>query len=525
LTADLTRERGAAASMRMEVDELRTILSADSKGKPTRDGGAGGKGGHLEIEHKILTLKNDYEANKVELEALQAAHKSLTLAHTKAGNIAARVQQERDSLDADAVRLKKALALLRSEHAEARENAARHAEQNETLRSQLATLTADHTLASKRLPLLEASLSKSEKDRSKIKKQLDEVWSEKEDLLLQLAELKADVSLAEKKREILAEKAAAAPPVDPKTTSALAAAQAERDSLTRQLFDLSERTRGLEAQLADSENSCARWSAKYDQAKADKAALQAEMETVTAEAQRLATALKAAQGDQSARDAALKATEAKLAAAGSGASAELAAARKAAETNAAATAAAEAALAPLRAELEAQATAHAKALADLKAQSDARLGAQLAEAERAQSASSRALLESQHKVAELEGILDQPRLSGADLARLAKREAELQATVAKLVVNEEASEASFTCFACMSIFTAPVTCIPCGHSWCQKCIEQAGNMCTMCKPANKVSYYRNELLEELASRFIFRKQALQTLRDMTAQSAASAKGR
>ena len=34
----------------------------------------------------------------------------------------------------------------------------------------------------------------------------------------------------------------------------------------------------------------------------------------------------------------------------------------------------------------------------------------------------------------------------------------------------------------------------------------------------KVTYYANELLEELASRFIFRKQALQTLKEMTAST-------
>ena len=95
--------------------------------------------------------------------------------------------------------------------------------------------------------------------------------------------------------------------------------------------------------------------------------------------------------------------------------------------------------------------------------------------------------------------------------------AELQATVAKLIVNEEASEASFTCFACLAVFTKPVTCIPCGHSYCLGCIEQT-HTCSQCRPAVKVTYYANELLEELCSRFVFRKQALQTLKDMTAES-------
>jgi hypothetical protein len=69
-------------------------------------------------------------------------------------------------------------------------------------------------------------------------------------------------------------------------------------------------------------------------------------------------------------------------------------------------------------------------------------------------------------------VLDAPRMSAAEVARLQKREKELQATVAKLVVSEEATETSFTCFSCVQVFTKPVTCIPCGHSYCESSERQ-----------------------------------------------------
>jgi hypothetical protein len=73
------------------------------------------------------------------------------------------------------------------------------------------------------------------------------------------------------------------------------------------------------------------------------------------------------------------------------------------------------------------------------------------------------------------GDLKSSAYTVAEVQKLKAREKELGVVLAKLVLNEEASEASFTCFACMNILNNPVTCIPCGHSFCRKCVEKTGH--------------------------------------------------
>lgn len=135
------------------------------------------------------------------------------------------------------------------------------------------------------------------------------------------------------------------------------------------------------------------------------------------------------------------------------------------------------------------------------------------------------LMQEQHRNAEMSAIMDNsPQMTEHEIDMFRKKERELRATVAKLIVNEEASEASFTCFTCMDVFTDPVTCIPCGHSYCLKCIESAGK-CVQCKDGSggNVQYYKNELLDDLATRYSFRKQALASIKDMTAEKYSASK--
>jgi hypothetical protein len=56
------------------------------------------------------------------------------------------------------------------------------------------------------------------------------------------------------------------------------------------------------------------------------------------------------------------------------------------------------------------------------------------------------------------------------------KERELHSVVAKLLVSETATEPSFTCTQCMSLFKDPVTCVPCGHSFC-KCKSRVVCVC------------------------------------------------
>ena len=116
----------------------------------------------------------------------------------------------------------------------------------------------------------------------------------------------------------------------------------------------------------------------------------------------------------------------------------------------------------------------------------------------------------------------------ARLAKLLKAtELELRNTLAKILKAEEATESAYTCLICMNIFDKPITCIPCGHSFCEKCVngyrsknankEKDGECCPECDENGKTSkkkvdyFIQNELLENLSSRFLFRKQAIESL--------------
>mmetsp|Transcript_49741 Transcript_49741/g.155651 ORF Transcript_49741/g.155651 Transcript_49741/m.155651 type:complete len:263 (-) Transcript_49741:357-1145(-) len=51
------------------------------------------------------------------------------------------------------------------------------------------------------------------------------------------------------------------------------------------------------------------------------------------------------------------------------------------------------------------------------------------------------------------------------------KERNFRSTVNKLLSGEEALESSLTCMGCLRLMQAPVTCIPCGHSFCSTCIQ------------------------------------------------------
>jgi len=109
-----------------------------------------------------------------------------------------------------------------------------------------------------------------------------------------------------------------------------------------------------------------------------------------------------------------------------------------------------------------------------------------------------------------------PRLGQADVDRLRSVEAELQVAIAKLIVSEDASEAAFTCMSCMNLYTDPVTCVPCGHSYCARCLANGGGACEQCGPdiEGQVDAHPNPVLAGLAAKFVFRKQALASLKQM-----------
>eukprot|EP00899_Mesostigma_viride_P015333 jgi/Mesvir1/23800/Mv10613-RA.1 len=133
------------------------------------------------------------------------------------------------------------------------------------------------------------------------------------------------------------------------------------------------------------------------------------------------------------------------------------------------------------------------------------------------------------------------------------RDKELTNTVNKLLAAEEAQESCYTCMICLAIFDHPITCAPCGHTFCAKCLaETAGGSgassssrrgakggtgsaggetvlkegpdgvvcsgpmyCTECDPSKEVAitgWVFNMLLDTLCSKYEFK---LSSLRSMT----------
>ncbi len=111
-----------------------------------------------------------------------------------------------------------------------------------------------------------------------------------------------------------------------------------------------------------------------------------------------------------------------------------------------------------------------------------------------------------------------------------RRERELRAVVAKLVVSESSSEAQFSCYKCLQVYNHPVICIPCGHNYCRQCLQESKFKCAQCRETPRETtpkdhkngedekWFSNSLLEELVSKFVFRKQALASLVEMTKES-------
>jgi chromosome segregation ATPase len=103
---------------------------------------------------------------------------------------------------------------------------------------------------------------------------------------------------------------------------------------------------------------------------------------------------------------------------------------------------------------------------------------QLAELQKEVSLLSQQLSDTRKQNAELNALLDKPHASQLEVKRMKEREQELRLVISKLIKAEESTEGAFTCLSCMNIYRKPVTCIPCGHSFCMGCIQAAGH-CTV----------------------------------------------
>lgn len=97
------------------------------------------------------------------------------------------------------------------------------------------------------------------------------------------------------------------------------------------------------------------------------------------------------------------------------------------------------------------------------------------------------------------------------LRAVTQREAILRSSIQTVMRAEEAMEACLTCMVCMRVMVEPVTCSPCGHTFCSGCFETAeGGGCPECEN-EATGRVRVGMLGTLISKFNFQKQTLSSL--------------
>ena len=99
-------------------------------------------------------------------------------------------------------------------------------------------------------------------------------------------------------------------------------------------------------------------------------------------------------------------------------------------------------------------------------------------------------------------LRNKPSLSISEYTMLCNKEKQLNDIINKMYIADQSCEPSFKCIFCNKLFIDPVTCQPCGHSFCKKCIKSKKDICKECNV--KVKYFPNEILENLTNKFKMR---------------------
>eukprot|EP00698_Gefionella_okellyi_P011656 TRINITY_DN3088_c0_g1_i1.p2 TRINITY_DN3088_c0_g1~~TRINITY_DN3088_c0_g1_i1.p2 ORF type:complete len:551 (+),score=159.68 TRINITY_DN3088_c0_g1_i1:27-1655(+) len=106
------------------------------------------------------------------------------------------------------------------------------------------------------------------------------------------------------------------------------------------------------------------------------------------------------------------------------------------------------------------------------------------------------------------------------LQKLRKKEREFESAVQKLLAAEEASESLICCAKCLKPLHEATTCVPCGHTFCENCTGEmkssSPGSCIECMDGVSMTFH-NETMENLSSKYVYRKQALKTLVETSKQ--------
>lgn len=76
----------------------------------------------------------------------------------------------------------------------------------------------------------------------------------------------------------------------------------------------------------------------------------------------------------------------------------------------------------------------------------------------------------------------------------------------------KSEESNLSCYTCMNMMTDPTVMVPCGHSYCKKCITPGLTECPQCEK-RFTSTAPMKILQDLCTKFVYKRDALSTFKN------------